>query len=156
MADDKLTHADGCDLTKAWRAMPLPDAAVFASSARPLVSLGQCTCHYDRVVELEARHAALSKQYFEQMDLATEMQVRALEAEARVAEFEAERPAEVKTIDECQKTCPRRLDAMEPDEVFAAFPEEFGNIDERQRFQRSYDAGVQHVSEILRTGGWVP
>ena len=54
----------------------------------------------------------------------------------------------------CRSLCPITLDNMTPEEVFKRFPdkEEW----EQEAFRRSYDAGIQHVSEILRRLGWIP
>ena len=58
MADEKLTHADGCALAQEYR--ELAEAVAHDTATRPLVSLGQCTCYLDRVVELEAEVARLN------------------------------------------------------------------------------------------------
>jgi hypothetical protein len=41
----ELIHGEGCAITIVWRAMPLPEAAVFADSEDPVEALGECTCH---------------------------------------------------------------------------------------------------------------
>lgn len=50
------------------------------------------------------------------------------------------------------KDCPVILDEMTPEEVFGHYPDM--PEEDRERFRRSYGAGIQHVSEILRTLGY--
>ena len=49
-------------------------------------------------------------------------------------------------------TCPNRLDKLTKQEVFEQFPM---SPDEQESFARALDAGIQHVSEILRTKGHI-
>lgn len=54
--------------------------------------------------------------------------------------------------DECLKYCPRLVDNMSPEEVFALYPDM--TEEEQESFKRRYKAGIQHVSEIVRTMGF--
>ena len=56
---EPLEHARSCAISVAWMAMAFDVACEFAHSDRLLSDLGECTCHFDRLADAQARIAEL-------------------------------------------------------------------------------------------------
>lgn len=68
----------------------------------------------------------------------------------QIEELEEELRVLRNRVKSCLEGCPSLIDKMSVDEVFTHFPMA---EDEKESFTRAHDAGIQHVSEILRCKG---